>query len=55
MLALCGLGGDGSALLIFGLDHGPPGPFFVGLLICLFCFSGLVALARKYGPLTPLR
>jgi hypothetical protein len=57
MLALCTLGGGGSSLMIASLSHGDggPGPFFVGLLVCLTCFSGLVALARKYGPLTPLR
>jgi Putative zinc-finger len=57
MLALCALGGGGSSLLIASLSHGVggPGPFFVGLLICLTCFSGLVALARKYSPLTPRR
>lgn len=55
MLALCVLGGGGGSLVGVGLSYGPPGPFFVGLLICLACFSGLVALARKYSPLTPLR
>jgi predicted anti-sigma-YlaC factor YlaD len=55
MMVLCALGGFGSALVAFGMGHGGPGPFFVGLPICLVCFGGLAALARKYSPLTPLR
>jgi predicted anti-sigma-YlaC factor YlaD len=55
MLALCALGGGGSSLVAFGLTDGGPGPFFVGMLVCLVCLGGLVALARKYSPLTWLR
>jgi hypothetical protein len=55
MLALCALGGGGSPLLAFGLADGGPGPFFVGMLVCLACFGGLVALARRYSPMTSLR